>query len=353
MMEKIGIFSRHSRKFLGYMLSKENNLRRGYNLLKAIINWKILKRIKLKTYPVSLTICPGDICNLSCELCPVGLKQEGRKKGFMKFENFKKIIDELGEYLYEVYLYNWGEPLLNKEIFKMIRYAKRYNIKVTISSNLMVFDGSISKELIDSGLDVLVVSLHGASNDSISRYQRGGNFKKAYSNMKNLIRIRESFKKKKPLIQWKFIVNRHNESEIENAKKLFKESGVDEISFEDMLPNMGTYVLRSEEECFKELLQWNPKNDEYSIFDYKTKKKKFHTSSCNWLWLMSAINWDGSVSPCCSIWFEKFDFGNCLKSSFMDVWNNENYQNARKIILEQKINKFNICEVCKKNTAQI
>ena len=353
MSEKIKALLRHSEKFRRYIFSKENNFKRSYNLIKAIINWKIFHPIKLKTYPITLTICTGNICNLSCKLCPVGLKQEGRKQGFMKFEDFKKIIDETGKYLYELYLFNWGEPLLNKDIFKMISYAKKYNIKVIISSNLMIFNEEIANNLINSGLDSLIVSLDGASNKSVSKYQKGCSFNNVFDNMKNLIKIREKLGKKNPHIQWKFVVNKHNEKEIELAKSLTEKNKIDELSFDFMIPNMGTYVLRDEEQCFEEMADWNPKNEKYSIFNYKTKKKKDYVPGCNWLWLMSSINWNGSVSPCCSIWFEKFDVGNCLDSPFMEVWNNKSYQNSRKAILGKKIDQFSICKVCKKNNAQI
>ena len=100
------IYLRHIKKFGGYIFSRQNTPRRTYNLIRAIISWKITKSLKLNTYPITLTICPGNICNLSCELCPVGLKFKGRKKGFMKFQDFKKIIDEVGPYIYELYLFN-------------------------------------------------------------------------------------------------------------------------------------------------------------------------------------------------------------------------------------------------------
>ncbi len=350
MQEKISVFLKHSGKFIGYMSSKENNFKRSYNLIRAVINWKIFKPLKLKTYPITLTICTGNICNLSCELCPIGLKQKGRNAGFLKFNDFKKIIDEVGGYLYELYLYNWGEPFMNKDIFKMIKYAKKKNIKVVISSNLLMFNENLAREIIESELDHLIVSLDGASNGSVRRYQKGNNFEKVFSNMLKLIKLKEEMNRKKPFIEWRFMVNKYNENEIEKAKKLA--SRIDKVSFETMLPNMANYVLKNERENFKEFRGWMPKNQKYSMFDENGRNKE-HQEGCRWLWLMSSINWNGSVSPCCSIWFEKFDFGNCFERSFKEVWNNENYQNARRAIKGERIDKLNICEICKKNKSQI
>src|SRR3989344_1168171 len=132
------------RKLAGFLKSKENNFKRTANLIKATINWKVFKAQKLDTYPISMVICPGNVCNLHCKLCPVGLGDDGRNRGMMDFEIFKQIIDECGEYLYRIHLYNWGEPFLNKRIFDMIKYAKKQNIQIIISSNLNIFNEDIA-----------------------------------------------------------------------------------------------------------------------------------------------------------------------------------------------------------------
>ncbi|MEN7982329.1 MAG: radical SAM protein [Nanoarchaeota archaeon] len=349
----LAIHIRPFKKFIKLLLTKQNNLKRTNNLIHTIINWKIFKSLKLKTYPLSMIICPGNICNLNCQLCPVGLKESGRDKGLMKFSLFKKIIDECGPYLYEIYLYNWGEPLLNKDIFKMISYAKKFNIKTIISSNLMIFDKELKEKLVNSGLDMIIVSLDGASKKSVSKYQKGSDFEKVFGRMNEIIDFRNKERKITPLVSWRFLVNKHNENELEEARCLAKKNKIDEICFIPMLPNMGKYVLRTEEESFGDLERWIPLEDTYSYFNKKTGKFKESNPPCNWMWLSASVNWDGSVSPCCGIWHKKFDFGDVSKDSFIKIWNNKNYANSRKIIINKKINEFNICNICKKNNKQI
>jgi len=147
------------------IFSENFTWKKFYNLLLAKIQWRILKNSKLITYPAALTICPGNLCNLSCVLCPTGQNDPGRHKGFLKLELFKKIMDECGPYLWEVNLYNWGEPLLNKELFEMVKYSKIFKVRVSISTNLNHFNDSICSDLVLSGVDEVVVSLDGTSQE--------------------------------------------------------------------------------------------------------------------------------------------------------------------------------------------
>ena len=71
-------------------------------------------------------------------------------------------------------------------------------------------------------------------------------------------------------------------------------------------------------------------NCEFSRYDEDGRKKPF--IMCYWPWTSSIINPKGSVSPCCGIWPEKFDLGNCFKQGFKTVWNNEKYKKIRRII---------------------
>ena len=217
----------------------------------------------------------------------------------------------------------------------------------------MIADDTMIEKVIDSGLDLLVVSLDGATDKTAKEYQDGIEFKKVFLNMKKMISERNKLGKKYPKVVWRYILNKYNEKEVEHAVNLSKKEGIDEIELNTLLPNMATYNLKSERESFDELKDWMPEDKKYCLFNKITMRKNNYTIGCNWLWLMSTINWNGSVSPCCGIWFEKFDFGNVSKNKFSEVWNNKKYQEARRAILGKKSDEKNICSICKKNKAQI
>ena len=339
--------------FKRFFTSKESTNKKRINAIKTITNWRILKKSRLNTYPLKLTICPGNICNLKCPLCPVGNKDTNRKPGWMTFETFKKIMDECGPYLYELDLFNWGEPLLNKDILKMIKEAKKHKIKVTISTNLNHLTEELTQGLLDSKLNTLIVSLDGASQKTVEKYQKGSNYKKVLENVKTINKFKKAQNTTTPEIRWRFLINKHNEKEIEIAKATYKKLGFNELELCPFRCDMGSELLMSNPQQFENVREWLPTKEISSMYNYEKKGKKEQKSSCVWLWTQATINWNGSVSPCCAVWHETHDYGNINKNSFKQIWNNEKYTSARNVFLNKKQTKETICRICKGNRALI
>jgi MoaA/NifB/PqqE/SkfB family radical SAM enzyme len=90
----------------------------------------------------------------------------------MTFKTFQRIIDELAPWLYKIRLYNWGEPLMHNDLYRMIAYATEKNIGTEISSHLNVFEDTDAEKLVESGLELLVVSMDGADPATYTRYRR-------------------------------------------------------------------------------------------------------------------------------------------------------------------------------------
>jgi hypothetical protein len=131
------------------------------------------KKSRILGYPTHMTVDVTNICNLRCPLCPTGVGAPGREKGSMSFSLFKKIIDETGKYLISIDLFNWGEPLLNKETYKMIAYANKKHIVTSVSTNFNFLSEKLAEQLILSGLDILILSIDGASQESYEQYRVG------------------------------------------------------------------------------------------------------------------------------------------------------------------------------------
>lgn len=315
----------------------EVNFTKAWNFLTNCTAM-MTKNLTPSGYPSVLQIEPTNYCNLSCPLCPTGNKSLKAPKGFMPFSDFKKIIDECGDYLLNLTLWNYGEPFLNKSIYDMIDYAKSKRIFVRVSTNghFLNSDENIA-HLISSGLDELIVSIDGGSQETFSKYRREGNFDTVVTNLRRLVDKKKSSGKDRPFIELQFIVMAHNEHEIPKMKKLAKEIGVDAlklktVSLEEV--NLGVGGPKRK----KEMKKYLPKNEEYARYDAETLTKKEVTKSgCQRLWLSSLINWDGSVVACCYDPHRDFEFGNCLKEgNFKAVWNGKKYQNFRRDVLKNK-----------------
>lgn len=282
-------------------------------------------------YPYYSIIDPSNICQLKCTFCD----GRARPQAMMKFQDFKKIIDTIGKTCINLELYNWGEPFLNKDIIRMINYASQtYSVYTRISSNLNVLNDEFYRDLVLSELNSLTISLDGASPETYSNYRVNGSFDRVINNIKLIVNYKKHYDKTEPKLVWQFLVFRHNEHEIEKAKRMAKELSVNEIMFvKPHIPN--------------EHKNWDSSIKEFSNFsnssNYKKRKKK-----CNWPYTSIAINSNMSISPCCGVAKEEDDFGNICNSSFSEIWNNDNFKSARKYVSQDIIKKEsgNVCARC-------
>jgi len=296
-----------------HALIKYNTFKKFLNLLTIEYQKHILKSY-LHSYPIRLTIEPTDICNLKCIHCLTGKGDFGRDNGFMRFDSFQKIIDEIGEYAYIADIYMWGEPFLNKEIYRMIKYAEDNNICATIHSNFNIqFNETIADKLIKSGLSYLTLSLDGADQEVYEKYRHKGNFQKAVENAKILIKRKRELKSKKPFLTWQFLVFEHNSHQIRKARKIAIEMGFDRFKFHKGFT--ATEIFNYSKDKNKKI----------------PKRKDIKIQKCDWLWTNATFHWDEMVGSCCLQYKQKDDFGSLKNSSFKDIWNNDKFRYARKL----------------------
>ena len=302
----------------------------------------------LHYYPARITIESGNICNLRCPLCPTGQRDDSAQKGFLSFSDFKRFVDEIGCNLTLIRLYNWGEPLLNKELLQMAEYADKKRIAVKISTNLSFpIEDALAEDIINANFQKIYVSCDGASKSTYSIYHINGDYDRVISNMTLLAKKKKHLKNRYTEIIWLFHVFRHNEHEIEKAEKVAEDIGV-KLAVNKMRTDMGKEIFETAEKSIERDQKWIPLNPEYNVFNMAEKKPK-KRYNCDLLWTETVINWDGSILPCCAVYSEKHSFGNIKKSSFKDIWNNKEYLSARREILGRKNDKKTICHICKIN----
>jgi MoaA/NifB/PqqE/SkfB family radical SAM enzyme len=304
MIQRMDMAKRHLFSFL-----RHNTLKKMANLVRA--EWEIRKgRTVLKSKPYMIKIDPISFCNLSCPGCPSAFNARTGDNGKMDFELYRKIIDELKDYLYKVSLYAWGEPLLNKEIYKMIDYATQNNIGVVISSNMNVFSEQHAEEMINSGLEHLIVAIDGATQESYARYRIGGSLDKVIDNLRILNETKRRYNSKFPIVEMQFLLTRENHSEIPAIKELSFKLGVDRLVFKSFY------------------------DEEKSRLSSPFAKKR--REKCHWLWQSMVILWDGSVTPCC---FKntKPKVASVVSDSISQVWNSQVYVKSRELFCQEKI----------------
>ena len=317
--------------------------------LSAYANW-ILSNYEMfrkasivRAKPLKLTIDCANICHLKCPLCPNGLGILDRKKGKAKYELFESLLQEVGDYVFYIDFFNWGEPLTNREVLtKWIRLANKKGIITSVSTNLGLPLSDVDAErLVVSGLSKMIVSIDGTSQKTYSTYRRGGDFDLVMKNLGNLIEIKKKLNQDKPVIIWQYLVFRFNEHEMNKAKYIAKRMGVDQIQFVSPYIELDAYPIPEEDR--EEIATWHPKIPKYNRYlqaertgnalsKYVTKGTKSNCWRCDWLYMSSSINYDGSVAPCCGLHEEKDDFGTLGlhgENAYMQIINNQKYRTAR------------------------
>lgn len=297
------------------------------NVLKLRLNMA-LKREAVSSYPVAAFIEPNLYCNLQCPACPTGLRLGLRPTVSIEEELFKATIDEIGDYVFQLYMYNWGEPLLHKRTPEMIAYAKSRDINILLSTNLSI---KLSDDYIDrlvlSGLDRMLVSLDGVTQESYAKYRRNGNLSLVRENLMRIKHAKQRLGRATPKVVWQFLVFRHNEHEIEQARALHKEWGADEFIVAGAEMPMEPHNEGFEPSTIPAYNMYHPDHP----LQKEAERQITSDRACAWLYGVFVLSPNGKVSPCCAVPSEKLDFGDYNKGDFFNVWNNETFRRARRM----------------------
>jgi MoaA/NifB/PqqE/SkfB family radical SAM enzyme len=341
-LKKVPQYTRNARHLQSVV--QHGTPRKWANLFRTEAERK-LRRIQVRGLPYLLIIDPCNYCNLRCPLCPTGLGTLGRPQKMMSLEHFKLYFEPLADYLFEAYLHNWGESLLNKNVFRMIEYAQSRNVGTNLSTNLSETSSSDLDALLDAGLEYLIVSLDGTSQESYGQYRIRGQFDDVLQNMRELIRRRNARGLKYPTIEWQFIVMRQNEHQIGDAEVLAKKIGVDLLRFIPVGMPYDTTDRRAAAE------RWFPVTVEGRAYSPEVEQQFGQAnkpSPCFYLYRSMVVNADGGVSPCCVVYQQETDFAQLPVPDLTATWNNHKYQSARALFSPREAghNVPTICDGC-------
>ena len=245
---------------------------------------------------------------------------------------------DVSEHLVYLTFYFQGEPYLNPQFLDMVNVANRQRIYTTTSTNAHFLNNENAEKTVRSGLNRLIISIDGASQETYESYRKEGDLTKVLEGTKNILKWRKRLKSKSPKVVWQFLVVRPNEHEIPKIKRLAREYGVDKVAFKtaqiydykngsDLIPSVEKYSrYRS--------------NDDgtYSIKNQLENK-------CWKMWQSCVITWDGQVIPCCFDKDASHSMGNVSKHPFSEIWYSKPYQNFRNALLTSR-SEIEICKNC-------
>ncbi len=323
-------------------LARKLTFRRFWNGIKVLASFytsRVLRRPVQWGYPVSISFEPTTSCNLRCPECPSGLRAFTRPTGMLKKDFFRQTIDEIHRELLYLIFYFQGEPFLNPDFLEMVKYASDKGIYTATSTNAHYLNDEVARRTVESGLDRLIISIDGTTQDVYRQYRVGGNLDKVIAGARNIVKWKKALKSKTPFVFFQFLVVKPNEHQVDDIKKLAKEVGVDEVRFKTA--QVYDYV--------NDPNQLIPTIDKFSR--YKKNPDGSYTAKnklANRCWKMqhaNVITWDGLVVPCCFDKDAMHQLGNLKNQSFKEIWHNDNYRQFRRELMNSRKN-IDICANC-------
>ena len=311
------------------------------NAFKVYISFKYSSFVKTPIQwgkPFNISIEPTTDCNLACPECPSGLKSFSRNTGKMDVKLFNNFLEQTSSTLIYLYFYFQGEPYLHPKFLEMVKMAKKKKIYTVSSTNAHFLTKRKAKETVESGLDRILVSVDGTSQEIYESYRKNGSLEKVKTGIKNLVKAKKESNSNTPHIILQFLVVKPNEHQIEEIKILGKQLGVDKVALKtaqiydfengsDLIPTINKYSR------YKML-----KNGKFAI---KNKMK----NQCWKLWHSNVITWDGTITPCCFDKDAKYPMGSLNTDTLEEIWQNDKYKNFRKQILSNR-QSIDICKNC-------
>jgi radical SAM protein with 4Fe4S-binding SPASM domain len=295
-----------------------------FKLFKHFIN----RDLYVTEYPKYLVIESTNCCNLNCIMCP--RNDMTRPQGYMDFDLFKKIIDEVEGKVEFIYLHFFGEPFLHSKIIDFINYAAGKGMTIALSTNATLLNEKLCKDILKSKLDLLIISIDSLNPETYDKIRKGGSQEKILNNINTLLKLRQSVKS--PLnVSLQMIEMSLNKHEIELFTSRWDLNDGLNLTIKPLcnyanqvknINNLGNFQENS----------------------YKSRKV------CVEPWRGLVIGWDGTVVPCCNDFDYKCELGDVKKNSLQEIWNSEKMQELRKCQSNGTQKSNELCKGCNIHT---
>jgi radical SAM protein with 4Fe4S-binding SPASM domain len=290
--------------------------------------------IPLET-PFVIFVDPSDACNFKCRFCPTSdrelMKAVGRPWKQLPFDLFTKIADDMAAFPEKVEvlrLYKDGEPLLNKRLADMIKYAKDVGAsnRIDTTTNAALLTKEKGKAIADAGLDRINISVYGITNEHYKSFSGVKlEFERVLSNIRDFYEIRGNCE---------MLVKINGDTLTAKEKQLFLDQFgdyTDKIHIEHIMSCWPEFELRGVEV-----------NSDKGIYGQEIKE----VDACSYPFYSFSINSDGLVSVCFLDWGRKMIVGDVKEQSVQEIWNGKPMRAYRKMFLEGKRKQHQTCGNC-------
>lgn len=286
-------------------------------------------------FPMVINIELTNKCTENCIWCP--RDSMTRERGFMEFDVFKKIIDEIprNQKLRRLYVHWMGEPLLHPEFLKFIEYAKSKDKaeSIVIATNGFLLSKDVMKRMIELKIDELFVAIDAVDPGSYSEFKNTDHFNIVKDNIVGALALKREVRLRLPFIRVKFLETDQNFRD----KDLFRlqwRGIADSVFFE------------------KDLSIWDGKSEKVNKYIKSMGCYLKHYGGlavrypCDRLWYLMAVQWNGIVSPCVCDWNGENGIGDIRKQRIEEIWYSDILMSYRSHHINRTFEKVRLCSVC-------
>lgn len=288
--------------------------------------------------PFHVSFEPTTACNLGCPECPSGLKQFSRATGKMGVEEHRAWLNSMASRLIYVTYYFQGEPFLNPNLLALIQEAKKKRLFTATSTNAHFIDERNAENIVQSGLDQLIISVDGTTQAVYEQYRVHGDLSKVWKATQALVEAKKRLKSTTPRLIFQCLALKPNEHEIPMIFQKAEDFGVDEVR----IKTAQLYAYENGNPLM-------PENEEYRRYrrgkDGKFKVKNTGGNRCWRMWSGCVVTWDGKMVPCCFDKDAQHALGSLATTSFSELWSSQGYRSFRNAILQHR-NQIDICQNC-------
>ncbi len=293
-------------------------------------------KTKWNGYPTFVSVEPANFCQLRCPECPVGMRQYHKTAQTILPALFARLLAENADYMHTIIFYFQGEPLLHKDLPSLIRMAKEKRLFTYLSTNLQSITPDLAYALIASGIDHIVCSIDGISEESYQAYRQGGSLKKALNGLR-LLHEEKQKQKVNTIIEWQCLYLKANEREWEEMRAKYRELGADILTFKT-----------AQFYDYKYGNPLMPSHEKYSRYHHVNGEyipKQGNTKSCQRMYMGCVMDVQGNIVPCCFDKGSEHILGNIKDNSLKSIWQGKRAQAFRQQVNSNR-NAITICQNC-------
>jgi MoaA/NifB/PqqE/SkfB family radical SAM enzyme len=254
------------------------------------------------TFPDRVYVESTNVCNLDCIMCPTGLHIDTRPKGFMEWDLYRSIVDEIAPFAHAIVLHSWGEPLLHKRIIDMIAYAKEQGLWVETSTNATRLTEETARKILAAGLDRIYLSMDGLTKETYEKVRVKGHFEEVLGNIERFLDLKHELGS--PIEADIQIVRlSETDAEVEEFVRRWRQSRADVINI-------------------KELDTWGDQIDAVSDLSVEEGASNVNADRkpCPNLWYHCHIHWDGVLVSCSRDYDAVTPLGNVKNGGVLATW---------------------------------